>query len=161
MALLTFNGVLDLVAKERARQDELWGVPEQRGIGRDVWLDALTEEVGEVAKARLADQKPWKPGHDLRTELVQVAALCAAFYQAMFGKPAWDRFVRDLEPLIGIGVYAKRLGTRDIARHLGHVADDLAAGKGQLRGRLVFLAVFAIGWAMRIEDIQEGGVAHG
>lgn len=158
---MTFDAVMELVAKERVRQDQLWGVPEHRGIGRDVWLDALTEEAGEVAKARLADQKPWKPGHDLRTELVQVAALCGAFYQALFGKPVWDRFVHDLELRIGIGIYARCLGTRDIASHLGRVADDLTAGKRQLRGRLVFLAVYAIAWAMRIEDVEEGGVAHG
>lgn len=60
------------VRAERERQDELWGPVEDRDGSFGFWLAVLVEEVGEVANAML-EEMPWD---EVRTELVQVAAVC-------------------------------------------------------------------------------------
>lgn len=62
---------------ERERQDMKWG--SQRHLHDDVWNRILGEEVGEVAKA-LNEQEPIE---NLRAELVQVAAVCVAWIEAL------------------------------------------------------------------------------
>jgi NTP pyrophosphatase (non-canonical NTP hydrolase) len=69
--------VLNDVEKERARQNELWGL-QRHDYG--TWLTILVEEVGEVAQAMQAT-KGWGKQSDanhLYTELIHVAAVATA-----------------------------------------------------------------------------------
>lgn len=69
--------VLNDVEKERARQNELWGV-QRHDYG--TWLTILIEEVGEVAQAMQA-AKGWgkkTDANNLYTELIHVAAVAVA-----------------------------------------------------------------------------------
>jgi NTP pyrophosphatase (non-canonical NTP hydrolase) len=66
------------VAAERVRQDERHGRPHERGYSDETWLRVLVEEVGEVARA-INDGD----GAGLKLELVQVAAVAAAFLEAI------------------------------------------------------------------------------
>lgn len=70
------NYILQKVVAERGRQDVKWG--SQRQLSHDRWNTILTEEVGEVANAILE-----KDIHNLKVELVQVAAVCIAFAEAL------------------------------------------------------------------------------
>jgi NTP pyrophosphatase (non-canonical NTP hydrolase) len=65
--------VLEEVARERARQDEIWG--ESNPLYKDVMsaLTVLMEEVGEMAKAVLEGDLD-----GLRGEAIQVAAVAVA-----------------------------------------------------------------------------------
>jgi NTP pyrophosphatase (non-canonical NTP hydrolase) len=83
---VSIDAILAEVAAERERQDARWGAPVTRGYSAEKWLTVLGEEIGEVCAALLAGDKPWKPGHDLRHELVQVAAVCGAWAEAL-GEP--------------------------------------------------------------------------
>lgn len=68
-----------LVAAERARQDERWGPP--RCASREDLLElvaVLTEECGEVSRACL--EEDWE---NLEVELVQVAAVAKKFWEAV------------------------------------------------------------------------------
>lgn len=74
------------VVEERGRQRALWAGTHAWGEGDcsshlvadQVKAVVLAEECGEVARAVL-DQKP----DQLRTELVQVAAICVAWLESM------------------------------------------------------------------------------
>lgn len=69
--------VLYDVEKERARQNELWGL-QRHDYG--TWLAILIEEVGEVAQAMQAT-KGWgkqTDANNLYTELIHVAAVATA-----------------------------------------------------------------------------------
>lgn len=74
--------VLDHVAAERERQDEKWG--EQNHLDW-VWNAILMEEVGEAAEEVLTTAfGAAAKGHgDLRSELVQVAAVAVAWIEAI------------------------------------------------------------------------------
>ena len=68
-----------LVQAERARQDDAWGPPD--AASRELMLElvaVLTEETGEVARAVLEQDRD-----NLRTELVQVAAVAQKFWEAL------------------------------------------------------------------------------
>jgi hypothetical protein len=74
--------VIGDVLRERQRQEDLHA-PETCANPRmdgNVKLAVLTEEVGEVAKA-------WndgdRPGHELRTELIHVAAVAIAWAESL------------------------------------------------------------------------------
>lgn len=68
-----------LVQAERARQDALWGPPDASTDALVLALVAiLTEETGEVARAVLEQDRD-----NLRTELVQVAAVAQKFWEAL------------------------------------------------------------------------------
>ena len=69
------NAVGDII-DERLRQRERWHDDHLRTAGE--WLAILVEEVGEVATA----QKAGSP-KDLRTELVQVAAVAIAMLEEL------------------------------------------------------------------------------
>ena len=71
------TGLITSVLEERTRQDDLWGEATERGYTRGEWLTILVEEVGEVAKA-LNDGDITQ----LKTELIQVAAVALAFSEA-------------------------------------------------------------------------------
>lgn len=65
---------------ERQRQDLKWGIQNHQS---NVWLSILAEEFGEVAKAlneTTLDPKTWE---DLKTELVQVAAVAQAWHESV------------------------------------------------------------------------------
>ena len=74
------------IAAERERQAAKWGGPHDWGSGDcssddvavTVKLAVLAEEYGEVARAVL-DRKPY----DLRTELIQVAAVATAWLEGL------------------------------------------------------------------------------
>lgn len=78
--------VLSEVIKERERQHAKWGQQEHTPF---VWLSILTEEVGEAAKeaneALFSGRADGKVQADaianLRTELIQVAAVAAAIVE--------------------------------------------------------------------------------
>jgi len=74
--LLTRNALAQ-VAYERQHQDRKW--PKQATDPNTPWLGILTEEVGEVARATLdnAEDGP----QDLRSELIQVAAVAVAWVE--------------------------------------------------------------------------------
>ena len=74
---------LELVAAERDRQEFLFYsdaipmVASQPNCPDELRLAALIEEVGEVGRTFFAD------GGDLKTELVQVAAVAVAWLEAL------------------------------------------------------------------------------
>lgn len=76
--------ILEEIKRERYRQDEKWGPIEHLPANRapDHWIAILTEEVGEVARASLENDK----GEYIK-ELTQVAAVCvsALEHAKMFG----------------------------------------------------------------------------
>lgn len=86
------------ITEERRRQDTKWHrSPGEWPDGPGVRYCVLAEEVGEVAKALLED----KP-HELKTELVQVAAVCVAWLEAieateLAGEPPEDRLFASQE----------------------------------------------------------------
>ena len=72
------TGFAAAVAAERRRQDAKWGRSRHRWCE---WMSVLTEEVGEACAA--ANQATWRDNPapvlgELRRELIQVAAVCAA-----------------------------------------------------------------------------------
>ena len=77
------------VAQERHRQEARWG---EQNHGDERWQGILGEEMGEVCKATnetWADEKfSLEHEHQLRTELIQVAAVAVAWVEAI------DRRVR-------------------------------------------------------------------
>lgn len=70
--------VLDDIAAERRSQDQKWGPVEDNLHLVSNALGVLMEEVGEVAKAQMEDGFL---SDELRTELVQVAAVAAAWVE--------------------------------------------------------------------------------
>jgi hypothetical protein len=78
---------LELVWDERRRQIERWGGPTGDGVENPntpnpVRLRVLVEEVGEVAEA-MGRPEDGNGIRDLRTELVQVAAVAVAWVEAL------------------------------------------------------------------------------
>jgi NTP pyrophosphatase (non-canonical NTP hydrolase) len=67
--------IMNAIAQERQRQDEKWGI-QNHGDGK--WAAILMEEVGEVATAILHNDPK-----NLREELIQVAAVAAAWVEAL------------------------------------------------------------------------------
>ena len=72
------NTILTSIVRERERQDELWGKPNDRGYTHERWLTVLVEEVGEVAKS-IQDGSV----ENLQQELTQVAAVAIAFLETL------------------------------------------------------------------------------
>lgn len=74
--------VLDDVKDERFRQEDKWG---QQDHDDFKWLAIASEELGEVAKEILTTEfGPQGGGHgDIRGELVQAAAVIAAWIEAI------------------------------------------------------------------------------
>ncbi len=76
--------VLDEVFGERQRQEARWGQQDNPDFE---WVSILTEEVGEAAtEANEANFKSGKNRGDfsnLRTELIQVAAVAVAWVEAI------------------------------------------------------------------------------
>lgn len=70
---MSVSRALELVAAERARQDEKWGVQNHTPLA---WLGVAMEEMGEWAQATLQGHS-----HDARCEAVQVAAVAVAFLE--------------------------------------------------------------------------------
>ncbi len=71
------------VNRERYRQDVLWG---EQNHDPHTWLAVLTEEVGEYSAAVLNEvfeKKTLPPGHTMRDELVQVAAVAVAAIESL------------------------------------------------------------------------------
>ena len=80
---------LELLRNEMKRQRDKWGA---RSHDSPYWAIILMEEVGEAAKAIL-DQSP---SGDLKDELVQVAAVCISWLQAMEdSRRRWGRRNRE------------------------------------------------------------------
>lgn len=71
--LTSFERAARLIAAERERQDAKWG---QQNHDPATWLLILTEELGEVSKARL-EHKP----ADYILELIQSAAVIVAWLE--------------------------------------------------------------------------------
>ena len=71
--------VLINVAFERLLQDRAW--PDQQRDPLTPWLAILVEEVGEAARASLANKSDGP--QDLRAELVQVAAVAVAWIETI------------------------------------------------------------------------------
>jgi NTP pyrophosphatase (non-canonical NTP hydrolase) len=73
-----------LIDAERIRQDEKWGEAEGRGLHRYTWLTILVEEVGELAKAFLTDNRPIDHTPERRLkEAIQVAAVATAIVEVL------------------------------------------------------------------------------
>ena len=94
MSTVSVEEILRQVAEERDRQDAQWGKPAERGYGADMWLAVLGEEVGEVCAAVTEGGCGDMHGHDLRAELIQVAAVCGAWCEAD-GALHWLKAVRN------------------------------------------------------------------
>lgn len=75
-AIIDTEWVLKMVREERDRQDQKFG--SQRSQSYPVWNTILSEEVGEAAKEVLE-----KNLDNLRSELVQVAAVAVAWLEAL------------------------------------------------------------------------------
>jgi NTP pyrophosphatase (non-canonical NTP hydrolase) len=84
MSALTAMKVCGEVMDERRRQDAKWGKSSDRPAPP---LSVLVEEVGEVANAMLtlssAEEGGLRIVNELRTELIQVAAVAVAMVEAI------------------------------------------------------------------------------
>jgi NTP pyrophosphatase (non-canonical NTP hydrolase) len=85
---VTRDAIHALIDAERARQERLKAEGKLRAtcldpIDEAVKLAALTEEVGEVARAVLGRSAWSRDGGDLTAELVQVAAVCVAWLESL------------------------------------------------------------------------------
>lgn len=78
----TDDAIVEAVLAERQRQREKFGDDQFRLNSPAVNLAILCEECGEVAQAVLKAQ--WE---QLELELVQVAAVCFAWLEWLWGKP--------------------------------------------------------------------------
>ena len=94
-------GAINLVIKERDRQDAKWG--SQRELPRHLWGSILGEEFGEVCKANLECVATFKNGEqntygdvELLEELSQVAAVAVAWMEDLLTKPNGIRSIKDL-----------------------------------------------------------------
>ena len=72
--------VIKEIKKERRQQDLKWGTIQERVD--DEFLPVLMEEVGEVARA-VNEFKYYGPKDSVRSELVQVAAVCVAWIELL------------------------------------------------------------------------------
>jgi NTP pyrophosphatase (non-canonical NTP hydrolase) len=92
------KSILIEVLEERKRQDTLWGI---ENLNPFLWLSILGEEVGECNKAT-QEAYDWKKKHfkrspdhseiklqELRTELIQVAAVAVAFVESL-DRDEWE-----------------------------------------------------------------------
>lgn len=81
--------VLNEVARERLRQETLKAEGRfrhtcaDRGMDDGEKLACIVEEVGEVARAMLGNRRLTLDGGDLRSELIQVAALAVAWAESI------------------------------------------------------------------------------
>lgn len=83
---MTRDEVFAAIIKERSRQAAKWGGDHNWGHGDcssphvpgPVKVAVLTEEMGEVARAMLDESRD-----DLRHELIQLAAVCVAWLEAL------------------------------------------------------------------------------
>lgn len=76
------NAFLDLILKERQRQIDKWGEAQKS----ELYPAILGEEFGEVCQAALEDRV------NIRTELVQVAAVCMAWFEQEY-----DHYLKELK----------------------------------------------------------------
>jgi NTP pyrophosphatase (non-canonical NTP hydrolase) len=76
------ESVLEEIIDERERQNEKWG---EQNHHPSHWMLILGEEVGECNKATLEANSELKVSDwtALRTELIQVAAVCVATIESM------------------------------------------------------------------------------
>ncbi len=75
--MITRSDIFMAISTERERQDRLHPDDDYQD---SVFLAVLVEEVGEVAQAMLEDEPK-----QLRTELVQVAAVCIRMLERRIG----------------------------------------------------------------------------
>lgn len=83
--------IFDLISRERYRQDALKAMgkfpftcADTPGLTTGQKLGVLMEEVGEVARAALrADRLVTDGSEHLKTELIQVAAVCLAWLESL------------------------------------------------------------------------------
>jgi hypothetical protein len=80
--------VYRLIEQERQRQTELF--PDAETNGDFVWAAVLGEEFGEVCRAALMRSFSGGPVEDLRSELVQVAAVAVAWLEFLDAEPIVD-----------------------------------------------------------------------
>lgn len=73
LVVATPSVAIDLIMSERRRQDEKWG---EQNHEAERWGLILLEELGEVAKSRLENDR-----HNYLTELVQAAAVMVAWIE--------------------------------------------------------------------------------
>jgi NTP pyrophosphatase (non-canonical NTP hydrolase) len=76
---------VNAVVKERQRQIAKFG---DQGHTDDIWFLILSEEVGEVAQARLHDLYGGRASGTLKEELTQVAAVALAWLEHLERKAA-------------------------------------------------------------------------
>lgn len=68
------------IEEERKRQDGLWG---EQNHEMPVYYTILAEEFGEVGQAIAESYLHQAPLGDIRTELIQTAAVCVAMVEAL------------------------------------------------------------------------------
>lgn len=68
------SDIYNLISDERCRQDQKWS--NTRELDPKLWMTVMMEEVGEVARAVLEDDKV-----NLEEELIQVAAVAVAWLE--------------------------------------------------------------------------------
>lgn len=73
------DGVLEEIWRERQRQDAKWG---EQNHSDELWLAIVTEELGEASKAILEQRFGGGVLDDIRVELLQAAAVMAAWLEA-------------------------------------------------------------------------------
>ena len=80
-SLSEFDIIVADIRNERYRQDKKWGPAAERNLPLATWQTVLSEEFGEVGAAIL--HGPLNGYHEIRDELIQVAATAIAMIEAL------------------------------------------------------------------------------
>ena len=151
---MSIEAIMAAVAEERVRQDEQWGgAANDQKHGPQTWLAILGRQVGHVCEQDLVDAT--EDQRNLRAELVQVAAVCAAWAEALGVAPAaWAERVAHLanrEP--------QTTPLANLLTEVGWMAMDATLANpsvGALVHGLAHIAATAVAWAVALEPVKEG-----
>lgn len=84
-----FAKVVDMIAEERARQDQQWGGPAQDDKHEPLeWMEYIGQQLEKFAKNLIVRGEPYCDTPDARQRFVKVAALAIAALESFERKDA-------------------------------------------------------------------------
>ena len=147
-----------LVHGERDRQLALFG--DQSGNSELLWLAILAEEVGEVVKATIEIPRGECTVEALRTELVQVAAVCATWLDLLYDDDTVDALIQaDREERMVPD--RQLLAVSDMLKILGSINSQIRASYiGNPDGFLVMMIRFVKTWYIWAPQFIEAALSE-